>query len=90
MTIYQKLSQLNPGTTGRVSKLEALGPTRRHLQDLGLVPGTLVRSIRKSPLGDPGAYKVRGAVIALREEDSQLIHVQTPDQSTERTIRSWD
>lgn len=90
MAVYQKLSQLEPGTTARVFRLEAVGATRRHLQDLGLIPGTLVKSIRRSPAGDPVAYNIRGAVIALREEDSQLIYVQRPNQSTERVIKSWD
>lgn len=90
MAVYQKLSQLAPGNTGRVLRLEASGATRRHLQDLGLVPGTLVKSIRRSPAGDPIAYNIRGAVIALREEESKLIYVQIPDKSNERVVKSWD
>ena len=34
--------------------------------DLGLVPGTVVVAEMKSPAGDPTAYRVRGAMIALR------------------------
>lgn len=70
------LSQLLPGKLGRVTRLKAIGLTRRRLLDLGLIPGTKVKSIRKSPLGDPIAYEIRGAVIALRKEESSQIFVQ--------------
>ena len=70
------LSQLGPGKFGRVTRLKAIGLTRRRLLDLGLIPGTKVKSIRKSPLGDPIAYEIRGAVIALRKEESSQIFVQ--------------
>ena len=50
--------------------------TRNRLLDLGLVPSTVVEAIRKSPAGDPVAYKIRGAVIALRSEESRHITVR--------------
>jgi ferrous iron transport protein A len=47
----------------------------RRFQDLGLIEGTLVRCLMKSPLGDPKAYLIRGAVIALRKSDSDTVTV---------------
>ena len=49
---------------------------RRRLQDIGLIEGTDVECLQKSPAGDPVAYYIRGAVIALRSEDSQNILVR--------------
>ncbi|MCL1917750.1 MAG: ferrous iron transport protein A [Peptococcaceae bacterium] len=49
---------------------------RRRLQDLGLIEGTEVVCVCKSPLGDPKAFGIRGAVIALRAEDSSRVRVQ--------------
>ena len=69
------LSQLLPGRRGIVKSLEAEGPDRRRLLDLGLVPGTVVEAIRKSPAGDPVAYQIRGAVIALRREQGNRIYL---------------
>jgi ferrous iron transport protein A len=40
------------------------------LLDLGLTRDTVVEAVQKSPAGDPIAYLVRGAVIALRSEDA--------------------
>jgi ferrous iron transport protein A len=45
--------------------------------DLGMVPGTLVEVVRRSPLGDPVAYQIRGAVIALRKDEASYINVTT-------------
>ena len=43
------------------------------LQDIGLIEGTKVECIQKSPSGDPIAFLIRGAVIALRTEDSSSV-----------------
>lgn len=46
---------------------------KRRLLDLGFTQGTVVEALQKSPAGDPVAYLVRGAVIALRHEDSSSV-----------------
>ena len=48
----------------------------RRLRDMGLVRGTPVRCLQVSPLGDPVAYLIRGAVVALRRADSRMIRVE--------------
>ena len=63
------LNELKPGESAVVRALTTEGPLRRCLQDLGLAPGTAVDCLGRSPGGDPSAYRVRGAVIALRRCD---------------------
>ncbi|HHY91525.1 MAG TPA: ferrous iron transport protein A [Clostridiales bacterium] len=70
------LSDLPVGINARVLHLKATGLSRRRLLDLGLVPGTQVKILRKSPLGDPTAYEIRGASVALRKKDASNILVQ--------------
>jgi ferrous iron transport protein A len=70
------LDELRPGQRATVRALRGGGPLRRRLRDLGLVEGTALRCLGRSPLGDPAAYAVRGAVIALRDEDSRGIEVE--------------
>jgi len=41
------------------------------------VPGTRVRAEFKSPAGDPVAYRVRGALIALRSQQADMICVES-------------
>lgn len=67
------LTQLKEGQMGRVKMLYATGNMRRRLQDLGIVEGTPIECLHKSPYGDPVAYKIRGTIIALRSEDANKI-----------------
>ena len=67
------LKNLSNGSSGLVVEILAQGHTRRRLLDLGLVPGTKVEAIRRSPAGDPIAYKIRGAIIALRGEVAEQV-----------------
>jgi len=69
------LAELAPGETGRVSSLAAQDPLRRRLIDLGLIQGTLITCMGESPLGDPRAYGIRGAIIALRRKDQAAVHL---------------
>jgi DtxR family Mn-dependent transcriptional regulator len=74
----QPLSDLRPGEGGTVVALSSAvrGPERRRLLDLGLLPGTEIRAELVSPGGDPTAYRVRGALIALRREQADWIRVE--------------
>ena len=42
---------------------------------MGLTEGARVECLHRSPLGDPAAYAIRGAVVALRDCDSARIAV---------------
>jgi DtxR family Mn-dependent transcriptional regulator len=61
------------------------GLERRRLLDLGIVPGTIVGAEMRGLGGDPTAYRIRGAVIALRKEQADLIHVGWPDPPVDET-----
>lgn len=76
MFYIDNLASLKEGETAYVRKLYIKGSMRRRLQDLGLINGTKVSCIQKSPSGDPTAYMIRGAVIALRNSDAQGIIVE--------------
>jgi ferrous iron transport protein A len=70
------LNRLAIGKLGRVKYLTALGEAKRRMLDLGLVADTPVEALRKSLSGDPTAYRIRGAVIALRSEEASKILVE--------------
>lgn len=69
------LHELPLGKTAVVNCIQAQGITKRRMLDLGLVPGTKVEALRVSPVGDPKAFKVRGAVIAFRQEEGLQVLV---------------
>jgi DtxR family Mn-dependent transcriptional regulator len=74
----RRLSSLAIGEQATVVDLAPAcrGVERRRLLDLGIVPGTVIRAELRSASGEPVAYRIRGAVIALRREQADLIHVQ--------------
>jgi len=77
-THHSTLADLAPGTDGRVVRIAAAcqGPERRRLLDLGVVPGTVITTEFASVGGDPVAYRIRGALIALRRSQARLIQVE--------------
>ena len=70
------LPALQPGQRARVCALLNEGSIRRRLLDIGLIENTVVECLGKSPAGDPGAYLIRGAVIAIRAEDGRKILIE--------------
>jgi len=70
------LDELQRDEPAIVTDLASSGAERRRLMDLGLLPGIAVRAVRKSPLGDPTAYLVRGSVIVLRRSQARGIHIE--------------
>ncbi|MEZ4587650.1 MAG: metal-dependent transcriptional regulator [Gemmatimonadales bacterium] len=76
--LYQRLDVLRPGDTAVVAQIAPAvqGAQRRRLLDLGILPGTDITAEIRSPSGDPIAYRVRGALIALRKAQAQGIYIR--------------
>ncbi|MDP4109206.1 MAG: FeoA family protein [Bacillota bacterium] len=70
------LNKLQIGKKANVTFIAADSPSERRIQDLGVISGTEIRPLYKSPSGNPGAYLIRGAVIALRDDISSRIMVK--------------
>ena len=85
MSNHHCLNDMIPGETARIHSLTATGSTRRRLLDLGLVEHTSVQCVGKSPAGDPCAYLIRGAVIAIRSTEGKKILIEEPF-SNKKTI----
>lgn len=63
------MNMLKPGESAVVKEIKTEGSMRRRLLDIGLVENTQVECLGRSPGGDPSAYLIRGAVIAIRAQD---------------------
>lgn len=70
------LCELHTGERGIVGALQTTGSMRRRMLDIGLIENTPVECVGRSPAGDPIAFLIRGAVIALRHEDCQSILIR--------------
>jgi len=80
-----RLGELARGEWAEVTRISPMcrGLERRRLMDLGLVPGTRIRFERRGLTGGLAAYRVRGAVIALREEQAGMIGIRRLPRSPE-------
>lgn len=83
MSEIYSLNDINPGEKARVLQLLSTGSIRRRLLDIGLIENTEIECIGKSPSGDPTAFLIRGAVIAIRSEDLKNILIY-PENNKER------
>ncbi|MGN0801365.1 MAG: ferrous iron transport protein A [Candidatus Faecivicinus sp.] len=63
------IRDLLPGQHGVIRRMLNTGSMRRRLLDIGMIEGTKIECVGRSPAGDPMAYLIRGAVIAIRGED---------------------
>lgn len=70
------LAELAHGERCTIIEVQGDGSFRRRLMELGLIPGTQVQRSGRAPLGDPVAYRVRGAVLSLRGRDARNILVE--------------
>lgn len=76
MNQLNSLNDLVPGQHATVRELRSAGSIRRRLLDIGLIENTDVECVGRSPGGDPTAFLIRGAVIAIRSEDCGNILIQ--------------
>jgi len=72
------LAALKKGQSALVTGISADGDEAmgRRLLDIGLIRGTRVSCVGVSPAGDPCAYFIRGAVIALRAADARRVGLE--------------
>lgn len=85
---FCELSALRVGQAALVARVDGEAAMGRRLMDLGLIPGTPVTCLGVSPAGDPAAYLIRGAVIALRRRDAKAVSVRPLPAGTGRAAPS--
>lgn len=84
---YQTLSSLNVGDKAQVIGIspKCRGQERIRLMDLGIVPGTEISVVLKSAFGDPTAYKIMSATIAIRKKQADNIYIKSMLNKNEQT-----
>ncbi|MDP2955648.1 MAG: metal-dependent transcriptional regulator [Longimicrobiales bacterium] len=78
--VGDSLADLAPGEAARVVTISSVcqGIQRRRLLDLGVVRGTEITAEFRGAAGDPVAYRIRGALVALRREQASWVLVERP------------
>lgn len=69
------LSHLHPGESGEVLRVNATGPIRQRLLEMGFIRGVTLRVEKLAPMGDPMELVIKGYHLSLRREESACILV---------------
>lgn len=69
------LSALQPGESGRIAEVQAHGPVRRRLLEMGFLRGEVLKVEKRAPLGDPLELVIKGYHLSLRREEGACILV---------------
>ncbi|MFA5311912.1 MAG: FeoA family protein [Methanomassiliicoccales archaeon] len=69
------LETLEPGNKAIIKRVEAAGPARKRVAEMGLSKGTCVEMVRRAPMNDPIEFRVRGYNISLRKVEASAIIV---------------
>ena len=72
----KSLCDLNVGNHAFVYKIMSKDDMRQRFLDIGLIENTPVECVGQSPASDPKAYLIRGAVIAIRNDDAKDILIK--------------
>lgn len=70
------LKQLPLGSTATIERVDGPRPFRRRLMELGLVPGTRIKTLNIAPFGDPIEIEVRSARLSIRNHEAEQITVK--------------
>ena len=73
--MMKNIGDMRPGEKGKVIKLATPLNMRRRFLDIGLIENTDIKCVGKSPLGGLSAFLIRGAVIAIRDEDCKTVFI---------------
>lgn len=69
------LNELKINEEATVTKVSAKESIRKRLLDIGLVKGTKIKKVLVSSGNNMVAYSIKGAIIAIRKEDTKDIMV---------------
>lgn len=70
------LLSIKKGEKATIRKLENEEEMKNRLMDLGFTPSGKTVLLFEAPSGDPKAFLIRGAVVALRNSDCAKIKIE--------------
>ncbi len=69
-----RLTELPIGSVARISSIDD-SPHKEKLQEMGCIPGVLVKPIMRAPLGDPIAFELEEYTLSMRKNEAFSIQV---------------
>ena len=85
-----KLSELQNGESGIITKVMGRGAFRKRITEMGFVRGKKVTVIKNAPLRDPIEYSIMGYDVSLRRSEASLVEVITKDEAINMNFESFN
>ncbi len=79
LAVASTAAQLELGCSGVIDDVDGADATALRLLEMGLVPGTTIKLIKRAPLGDPLQLQVRGFHLSLRCAEAHRVRLQRKD-----------
>jgi len=74
--VEKRLSDMEAGEEGEVTRIEGNGALRRRIMDMGIVRGAKIEKVRDAPLGDPVEFLLRGYNLTLRRTEAENVWLE--------------
>jgi ferrous iron transport protein A len=74
--MHMSLANLQVGERARIASLTGPESLQQRLQELGLLPATEIRLVRRAPLGDPIEVEILGYRLSLRRSDAAAVWIE--------------
>lgn len=70
------LADLQRGESAVIASFLSNDTRFLRFREMGLLPGTPVKFVRRAPLGDPIEFNVRGCLLSIRREEAEQIEIR--------------
>ena len=70
------LADLQRGESAVITRFLSKDTRFLRFREMGLLPGTNVKFVRRAPLGDPIEFNVRGCLLSIRREEAEQIEIE--------------
>lgn len=84
-----KLSELQTGDTGVITKVKGRGAFRKRIIEMGFLKGQKVEVIKNAPLRDPVVYKIMGSRVSLRKSEANLLEVVPYNVNSDAQLKNY-
>lgn len=70
------LKELEIGNSAVILTVDGEETLRRHLLDMGIIPGAEITALKYAPMGDPMVIEVHGYELTIRLSDAKMIGIE--------------
>ena len=71
----KKLYDININIAVKVINIDSYYSSLIRLSEMGIIPGTVIRIVKKTPFGGPIQLRLNNYYVAIRKEDAKMINV---------------